>query len=77
MVKNSPAMQETWGSIPLSERTLGEANGYPLQYSCLENSIDREARRAIVHVIAESDTTEQPTLHFHHSIVYTSIHSSF
>ena len=31
------------GSIPGSERTPGEGNGYPLQYSCLENSRDREA----------------------------------
>ena len=31
------------GSIPGSERSPGEENGYPLQYSCLENSIDRGA----------------------------------
>ena len=29
------------GSIPGSERSLGEGNGYPLQYSCLENSMNR------------------------------------
>ena len=29
------------GSIPGSERSPGEGNGYPLQYSCLENSMDR------------------------------------
>ena len=34
------------GSIPGSGRCLGEENGYPLQYSCLENSIDRAAWRA-------------------------------
>ena len=30
-------------SIPGSERSLGEGNGYPLQYSCLENPMDRRA----------------------------------
>ena len=30
------------GSIPGSGRPPGEGHGYPLQYSCLENSIDRE-----------------------------------
>ena len=37
-------------------------NGYPLQYSCLENSLDRGAWWATVHGIAESDMTEQLTL---------------
>ena len=41
MVKNVPAMQETW-VCPESGRSPGEENGYPLQYSCLENSKDRE-----------------------------------
>jgi len=31
------------GSIPVSGRSPGEGNGNPLQYSCLENSMDREA----------------------------------
>ena len=31
------------GSTPGSQRSPGEANGYPLQYSCLGNSMDREA----------------------------------
>ena len=35
MVKNLPAMQETLG-----QRSSGEGNGYPLQYSCLENPTD-------------------------------------
>ena len=37
------------GSIPQSGRPLREENGYPLQYSCLENSMDRGAWWAIVH----------------------------
>ena len=37
---------------------VGEGNGNPLQYSCLGNSMDRAARQATVHVVAESDTTE-------------------
>ena len=40
------------GSIPESERFPGEGNGYPLQYSCLENSMDRGVWLAIVHGVA-------------------------
>ena len=50
------------GSIPELGRSLGERNGYPLQYSFLENSMDREAWQAIAHGIAKSDMTEQLTL---------------
>ena len=44
------------GSIPRSERSPGEGNGYPLQYSCLENSRDRGAWKATVHGVAQSQT---------------------
>ena len=45
------------GSIPGSERSSGGRHGNPLQYSCLENSMDREAWQATVHGTAEPDTT--------------------
>ena len=59
MVKNPPANSEDTrdaGSIPGSGRSPGEGNGNPLQYSCLENPMDRGAWRATVHSIAESWT---------------------
>ena len=46
MVKNPPASvggARYMGSIPGSERFAGEGNGNPLQYSCLENAMDRGA----------------------------------
>ena len=46
------------GSIPGSGRCPGEGNGNPLQYSCLENSMDRGAWWATVHGVAKADTTE-------------------
>ena len=47
------------GLIPGSGRSPGEGIGNPLQYSCLENSMDRGACQATVHGVAkESDTTE-------------------
>ena len=36
--------------------TVGEGGGYPLQYSCLENPVDRGACRAAVHEVTESQT---------------------
>ena len=50
------------GLIPGSGRHPGEGNGNPLQYSCLENPMDREAWWATVHDRKELDTTER--LHF-------------
>ena len=56
--KNLPAMEETTystedpGLIPGSGRSPEEGNGNPLQYSCLENSMDRGAWQATVHGVA-------------------------
>ena len=58
MVKNSPANAGDPGDaglIPGSGRSV-EGNGNPLQYSCLENSVDREAWWATVHRVAKSRT---------------------
>ena len=51
-VKTLPAMQET----PGSGRFPGAGNGNPLQYSCLENSMDRGAWQVTVHGVAKSRT---------------------
>ena len=44
------------GSIPGSGRSSGEGNGYPLQCSCLENSMNRGIWRATVHGVAKNRT---------------------
>ena len=52
MVKNPPAMQEPRGQEDLLEKESGN----PLQYSGLENSMDRRTWRATVHGVAKSQT---------------------
>ena len=44
------------GLIPRLGRSPGEGNGYPLQYSCLENSMDGEAWWATIHGVSKSQT---------------------
>ena len=56
MVKNLPSMQEIRIRSLDQKGSPGEGNGYPLQYSCLENSMDRGALWATVHGITESQT---------------------
>ena len=57
MVKNPPANAGDAGdmsSVPELGRPLGEGNGNPLQYSCLENPMDRGAWQATVYRITKS-----------------------
>ena len=59
MVKNPPASAEDIrdvGSIPWSGRSSGRGNGNSLQYSCLENLMDRGAWWAIVHWVSQRQT---------------------
>ena len=56
MVKNPPANAGDQGAISGSGRAPGGGHGNPLQYSCLENPMDRGAWQAIVHRVAKSRT---------------------
>ena len=56
MLKNPPANALEGVLIPGSGRSPGEGNGNPLQYSCLENPMDRGVWWAIVHRVAKSQT---------------------
>ena len=53
-VKNPPTSAGDTSSIPGLGRSPGEGNGYPLQYSCLENPMDRGAWQATVHGVSKS-----------------------
>ena len=57
MVKNLPVIRETWVRSLGWEDPLKEGNGNPFQYSCLENSMDREAWWATVHRVTKSRTS--------------------
>ena len=57
-VKNLPAREGDPGLIPGSGRSPGEGNGNLLQYSCLENSMDRGTWWAAVHGVTELDMTK-------------------
>ena len=59
MIKNPPTNAgdaRDMSSIPGSGRSPGVGNGNSLQYSCFENSMDREAWQAIVHGVTASQT---------------------
>ena len=74
MVKNPPANAGDLGSILGLGRSLGGGNGYPLQYSCLKNPMDRGAGWTTVLGVAESDRTEQLTLSLSF-IIHTHTHT--
>ena len=61
------------GSIPELGRSPGAGNGNPLQYSCLENPMDRGVWRATVHGVTESDTTEQLNTAQHSAFCFRSL----
>ena len=70
-VKNPPVSTgdtRDAGSIPGSGRSTGEGDGSPLQYPCLENSLDRGAWRATVHGVTKSQT--KLTMYMPHTIIY-------
>ena len=60
LVKNLPAMWETWFLIPGLGRSPGEGKGYPLQYSVLEISMDRTVFGV------EKSQTQLSDFHFHY-----------
>ena len=64
VTENLPANAGDVSLIPGSGRSPEEGNGYPLPYSCLENSKDRGSWQAIVHGVTKSQT-QLSDLHFH------------
>ena len=54
--KGSACSARDLGLNPGMGRSPGEGNGNPLQYSCLKNSMDRGAWKAIIHAVAKSQT---------------------
>ena len=69
--KESAHSREDQNSLSGSGRSPGEENGYPLHYSCLENSMYRGAQQATVQSCKESNTTES------HTHTHTHTHTPF
>ena len=63
--KASARNAEDLGSIPGLGRYPGEGNGTPLQYSCLENPMDRGAWWAIVHEVTRVEHNRSDLAHTH------------
>ena len=79
LVENNPPANEgearDTGSILGSERSPGEGHGNPLQYSCLDNPIDRGTRWATVHGVVKSQT--QLSTHTPHEITLSRLSKRF
>ena len=74
MVKNPPANAgdiRDMGLIPGSGRLPGGGNDNPLQYSCLENPMDRGAWQATVHGVTELDMTEHLFFEFRFTFTFS------
>ena len=56
MIKESTCIAGDLDSVPESGRSPGAENDFPLQYFCLENSVDRKAGWATVHGVIKSQT---------------------
>ena len=65
LVKNPPANVGDVGSVPGLGRSTGEGDGNPLQYSCLENRMDRGAWWATVHGVTQSRNQLSDIAHTH------------
>ena len=63
VVKNLPANAGDMGLIPGLERSPGEENGNPLQYSCLGNPVDKGAWQATVDEVAKVGMTYRLSMH--------------
>ena len=73
MVKNPPANAgdvRDAGSIPGSGKSPGGGHGNPLQYSCLENPLDRGAWRAPLHEVIKSQTRLKQLSTYTHNVQY-------
>ena len=68
VVKNPPAKARDVGVLPGLGRSPGEGNGNPLQYSCLENPMDRGTWWATVHGVTKSQTPLKRLTHTHDPI---------
>ena len=64
VIKNMPANTRDAGFTPRSRRSPGGGHGNPLQYSCLDNQMDRGARLVTVHRVAK-DRTQVKQLSMH------------
>ena len=70
--KESACNTEDPGSTPGSGRSPGEGNGNPLQNSCLENPMNREAWQATVHGVTNSQT-QLSDKHFYYNYIVETI----